>query len=173
MKTELLHSYSSNSLANLSRAYSSTQLNKRTIDGHEKHGEINPSFETGDEDGLRGFGDSTHNVGAKEAKDKLGAASDLCHSIFKKKLLYKRLPVLSWSREYNTTKLVADIISGVTIGLTILPQGLNFKNFIYFNSFGMKFWNEIGLAYAKIAGLPPQVRKKSMNNKCIKLSLVF
>lgn len=139
MKTELLHSYSSNSLANLSRAYSSTQLNKRTIDGHEKHGEINPSFETGDEDGLRGFGDSTHNVGAKEAKDKLGAASDLCHSIFKKKLLYKRLPVLSWSREYNTTKLVADIISGVTIGLTILPQGLNFKNFIYFNSFGMKF----------------------------------
>ncbi|OWR55546.1 putative sulfate transporter [Danaus plexippus plexippus] len=52
-----------------------------------------------------------------------------------KRLLHKRLPITKWLSEYNSEKALADFIAGVTVGLTVIPQAL---------------------AYATLAGLPPQ-----------------
>ncbi|MEX0844080.1 MAG: sulfate permease [Balneolaceae bacterium] len=48
--------------------------------------------------------------------------------------LYKYLPILNVLKEYNSEKLKADLISGSTVGIVLIPQGM---------------------AYAVIAGLPP------------------
>ncbi|XP_059047263.1 sodium-independent sulfate anion transporter-like [Achroia grisella] len=52
-----------------------------------------------------------------------------------KRILHKRLPVTKWMPEYNSEKALADLIAGVTVGLTVIPQAL---------------------AYASLAGLNPQ-----------------
>lgn len=54
------------------------------------------------------------------------------------KLFKKRLPIVSWLPKYDTDQAVSDLIAGVTVGLTVIPQGL---------------------AYATLAGLEPQVRQ--------------
>ncbi|XP_046733752.1 sodium-independent sulfate anion transporter-like [Diprion similis] len=51
------------------------------------------------------------------------------------KMAKKRAPILSWLPKYNSEKLLSDCIAGVTVGLTVIPQGL---------------------AYATLAGLEPQ-----------------
>ncbi|XP_050345904.1 sodium-independent sulfate anion transporter-like [Nymphalis io] len=51
------------------------------------------------------------------------------------RLMHKRLPIIQWLPEYNSEKALADFIAGVTVGLTVIPQAL---------------------AYATLAGLPPQ-----------------
>ncbi|CAG9785969.1 unnamed protein product [Diatraea saccharalis] len=48
----------------------------------------------------------------------------------------RRLPITIWLPKYNVECLIRDIIAGVTVGLTSIPQGI---------------------AYAIIAGVPPQV----------------
>lgn len=53
-----------------------------------------------------------------------------------KRLMYKRLPIARWMPGYNSEKAIADLIAGITVGLTVIPQAL---------------------AYATLAGLPPQV----------------
>lgn len=50
--------------------------------------------------------------------------------------LHNRVPVTKWGAKYNTHKFVSDIIAGVTVALTVMPQAL---------------------AYATLAGLEPQV----------------
>jgi len=52
-----------------------------------------------------------------------------------KKYFKKRLPILSWIHEYNLEKFISDAIAGITVGLTVIPQGI---------------------AYAVVAGLAPQ-----------------
>ncbi|XP_014288462.1 sodium-independent sulfate anion transporter isoform X2 [Halyomorpha halys] len=52
-----------------------------------------------------------------------------------KTFIEKRIPIVSWLPKYNTEDLVADLIAGVTVGLTVMPQAL---------------------AYAALAGLEPQ-----------------
>lgn len=52
------------------------------------------------------------------------------------KLASRRLPILAWLPKYNSEKCLSDVIAGVTVGLTVMPQGL---------------------AYATLAGLEPQV----------------
>jgi len=54
------------------------------------------------------------------------------------KLTSKRVPILAWLPKYNSEKFFSDIIAGITVGLTVMPQGL---------------------AYATLAGLEPQVYK--------------
>jgi len=57
----------------------------------------------------------------------------------------KRLPVLNWLPHYRPSTAVADLVAGVTVGLTLIPQAI---------------------AYASLAGLHPQVRirgKKTTN----------
>lgn len=48
----------------------------------------------------------------------------------------KYIPGARWLRGYTAQYAVADLIAGITVGLTVLPQGL---------------------AYATLAGLEPQV----------------
>ena len=47
----------------------------------------------------------------------------------------KKFPILSWLPKYNLDCAVSDVIAGVTVGLTVIPQGI---------------------AYALVAGLEPQ-----------------
>ncbi|XP_018575202.1 sodium-independent sulfate anion transporter-like [Anoplophora glabripennis] len=54
----------------------------------------------------------------------------------RKKVLYKRIPILSWLPQYNLEIAVSDLVAGFTVGLTVIPQAI---------------------AYASVAGLPPQV----------------
>lgn len=51
------------------------------------------------------------------------------------KTVKKRLPIFSWLPQYNFTFLIQDVIAGVTVGLTAIPQGI---------------------AYAVVAGLSPE-----------------
>ncbi|OWR47081.1 sodium-independent sulfate anion transporter like protein [Danaus plexippus plexippus] len=48
----------------------------------------------------------------------------------------RRVPITIWLPQYNLEKLLRDAIAGITVGLTSIPQGI---------------------AYALVAGLPPQV----------------
>ncbi|XP_063381080.1 sodium-independent sulfate anion transporter-like [Cydia fagiglandana] len=52
-----------------------------------------------------------------------------------RKTLHKRVPVTRWLPRYSTQDALGDLIAGVTVGLTVIPQSL---------------------AYSNIAGLPPQ-----------------
>nr|XP_034194082.1 sodium-independent sulfate anion transporter-like isoform X1 [Osmia lignaria] len=51
------------------------------------------------------------------------------------KFIRKRIPIVEWLPKYNSEKFLNDMIAGVTVGLTVMPQGL---------------------AYATLAGLAPQ-----------------
>lgn len=53
-----------------------------------------------------------------------------------KQLLLRRIPILAWLPLYSWSKLLQDILAGLTVGLTAIPQGI---------------------AYAIVAGLPAQV----------------
>lgn len=52
-----------------------------------------------------------------------------------KKMLYRRLPFLNWMTSYDSSMAVGDLVAGITVGLTVIPQAL---------------------AYANIAGLPAE-----------------
>lgn len=52
-----------------------------------------------------------------------------------RKLVRKRLPILTWGAAYDRTTAVADVVAGVTLGLTLVPQSI---------------------AYASLANLPVQ-----------------
>lgn len=56
--------------------------------------------------------------------------------IFRKKTIYQRLPVLKWLPNYTIQDLLADLVAGISVGVTLIPQAL---------------------AYATVAGLPPEV----------------
>jgi sodium-independent sulfate anion transporter 11 len=51
----------------------------------------------------------------------------------RKKILYKRFPIMNWLPNYSMDDAVGDLVAGFTVGLTVIPQAL---------------------AYAGIAGLP-------------------
>ncbi|KOX79687.1 Sodium-independent sulfate anion transporter [Melipona quadrifasciata] len=51
------------------------------------------------------------------------------------KFVKKRIPITGWLPNYNSEKFLNDAIAGITVGLTVMPQGL---------------------AYATLAGLEPQ-----------------
>ena len=53
-----------------------------------------------------------------------------------KSAVINRIPILKWGPEYNSRKLLSDMIAGFTVGLTVMPQAL---------------------AYATLGGLEPQV----------------
>ncbi|KAL2712867.1 sodium-independent sulfate anion transporter [Vespula squamosa] len=57
------------------------------------------------------------------------------HGKFFRKLVKKRIPIMEWLPNYDSEKFFNDAIAGVTVGLTVMPQGL---------------------AYATLAGLEPQ-----------------
>ncbi|XP_023247261.1 sodium-independent sulfate anion transporter-like isoform X1 [Copidosoma floridanum] len=51
------------------------------------------------------------------------------------KQLHRRLPITAWLPNYSLGKFMQDALAGITVGLTVIPQGI---------------------AYADVAGLPPQ-----------------
>src|SRR5687767_14544767 len=53
-----------------------------------------------------------------------------------KRMLHRRLPITKWLPRYTLEDCVADLVAGLTVTLTVLPQAI---------------------AYAGIAGLPPEV----------------
>lgn len=55
-----------------------------------------------------------------------------------KKKIYKRLPILNWLPRYNNQDALGDLVAGITVGLTVIPQSL---------------------AYANVAGLPTEVSR--------------
>lgn len=52
-----------------------------------------------------------------------------------KGMIRKRLPILQWAPAYDRTCAVSDLVAGVTLGLTLVPQSI---------------------AYASLANLPVQ-----------------
>lgn len=56
----------------------------------------------------------------------------------KKKLLFKRIPILTWLPNYRKEYIVSDLVAGITVGLTVIPQAI---------------------AYANVAGLPLQASR--------------
>lgn len=61
-----------------------------------------------------------------------------CHKhIFNKKTINKRLPITAWLPRYDRIDFLGDLVAGITVGLTVIPQAL---------------------AYAGIAGLDVKVR---------------
>lgn len=54
-----------------------------------------------------------------------------------KKMLLRRVPFLTWLPKYGLQDGLGDLVAGVTVGLTVIPQSL---------------------AYSNIAGLPAQVK---------------
>lgn len=65
-----------------------------------------------------------------------------------KRFLNKHVPITRWLPEYDSEKFIADLIAGVTVGLTVMPQAL---------------------AYATLAGLEPQVCKYINFNRSISI----
>lgn len=55
---------------------------------------------------------------------------------FNKKTLHKRLPIFRWLPGYSSSDGICDLVAGISVGLTVIPQAL---------------------AYADIAGLPAAV----------------
>lgn len=62
------------------------------------------------------------------------------------KLFKKRVPIVSWLPKYDADQAISDLIAGVTVGLTVMPQGL---------------------AYATLAGLEPQVINILIHNMMV------
>lgn len=61
--------------------------------------------------------------------------SELCEPKMAQTYIRKRFPIVTWLPEYSLRSLQCDLIAGLTVGLMVVPQGL---------------------AYAQLAGLPPQ-----------------
>jgi len=69
-------------------------------------------------------------------KNEQSCCESLAANIFRKKILNKRLPITEWLPKYTKDEAIGDLIAGITVGLTVIPQGL---------------------AYSGVAGLPTQV----------------
>ncbi|XP_075248431.1 sodium-independent sulfate anion transporter-like [Convolutriloba macropyga] len=61
--------------------------------------------------------------------------SNLCCCVDNFFTFKKRFPCVTWMRKYSWAKLLRDFIAGITVALTVVPQGI---------------------AYAKVAGLPAE-----------------
>ena len=68
--------------------------------------------------------------------DMRNCCQNLIARSFTKKQLNRKLPITDWLPKYNVECFVSDLIAGITVGLTVIPQGI---------------------AYALVAELPPQV----------------
>ena len=73
---------------------------------------------------------------SNECFDIRNCCQNLISRSFTKKQLNRKLPITDWLPKYNVECFVSDLIAGITVGLTVIPQGI---------------------AYALVAELPPQV----------------
>uniref|UniRef100_A0AAR5PMB3 SLC26A/SulP transporter domain-containing protein n=1 Tax=Dendroctonus ponderosae TaxID=77166 RepID=A0AAR5PMB3_DENPD len=77
----------------------------------------------------------SHTPYSHKIKAVCSLAKKKLNGVWTKKTLYKRFPILRWMPPYKTDDAIGDLLAGVTVGLTVIPQAL---------------------AYANIAGLPTQ-----------------
>lgn len=144
MKTELIHSFSSSSLtgSGLSRSPSMSTI-----------GQNDPNLSTtsptaglvGLHGGIIGENEKSSswkytinhdNYAGGDDDDDAGCFKAWSQRTFTKKNLARKFPFLEWLPKYTTGKAVSDLIAGLTVGLTLIPQGL---------------------AMAAVAQIPPQV----------------
>lgn len=45
-----------------------------------------------------------------------------------RKMLHRRLPILDWLPRYSRTDAMGDLVAGITVGLTVIPQSLAYSN---------------------------------------------
>ncbi|XP_012273591.1 sodium-independent sulfate anion transporter [Orussus abietinus] len=71
----------------------------------------------------------------EETKPKEGACNAVLRyarrrtlAVCTKKTLYKRLPILRWLPRYNGQDALGDLVAGITVGLTVIPQSLAYSN---------------------------------------------
>ncbi|XP_053667788.1 sodium-independent sulfate anion transporter-like [Anopheles marshallii] len=80
-----------------------------------------------------------HKINDEDISEKFPQFSEFVstcfHGICTRKQLFKRIPVLQWLPSYKVEYLLADIVAGLSVALTVIPQGI---------------------AYAAIANLDPQ-----------------
>uniref|UniRef100_A0A2A4IZ56 STAS domain-containing protein n=1 Tax=Heliothis virescens TaxID=7102 RepID=A0A2A4IZ56_HELVI len=76
-----------------------------------------------------------HKEGAERGAGWRRDAARRARACCSTKTLMRRLPILQWLPKYTPRNGLADIIAGITVGLTVIPQAI---------------------AYAGVAGLPPQ-----------------
>lgn len=50
------------------------------------------------------------------------------------KTLKRRLPILTWMPKYTFSTLFYDTVAGLSVGLTVIPQGTRIETFKYFNT---------------------------------------
>lgn len=43
-------------------------------------------------------------------------------------MIYKRLPILNWLPQYDSSSAIGDLLAGITVGLTVIPQALAYAN---------------------------------------------
>jgi len=67
--------------------------------------------------------------------DVIGALSNNLKSACSVKGLQRRVPIMQWLPAYKKSFFMKDVVAGISVGLTAIPQGI---------------------AYAVVAGLPPQ-----------------
>lgn len=91
--------------------------------------------------GVRSAAGGGHGSNAGGGDDGSGSKSAI-HWVAKRarrsctrKLLYKRVPILGWLPQYTLSAAISDMVAGVTVGLTVIPQAI---------------------AYSNVAGLPPR-----------------
>lgn len=64
-----------------------------------------------------------------------GAVSGKLRKLCSVEMLHERLPIIDWLRKYRKSYILPDIVAGLTVALTVIPQGI---------------------ADSALAGLPPQ-----------------
>ncbi|CAG7835167.1 unnamed protein product [Allacma fusca] len=135
MKTELIHSYSSVSLSGISRSPSDISFSLNGNFSNSQTGLVGKDGASTIDDGNNNNNSSSSINDIPTDNSSPGCLKQWAKNTFRKKIFYRRMPILQWLPQYNLNKLLVDIIAGLTVGLTILPQGL---------------------AYATVGGLPPQ-----------------
>ncbi|XP_044272689.1 sodium-independent sulfate anion transporter-like isoform X2 [Tribolium madens] len=45
-----------------------------------------------------------------------------------KKMLHRRIPILGWLPKYDSESAIGDLVAGITVGLTVIPQALAYSN---------------------------------------------
>ncbi|KAG5889883.1 hypothetical protein JTB14_032782 [Gonioctena quinquepunctata] len=76
-----------------------------------------------------------HSTAVEAVKSVLPWTRRKARNACTKKMLCRRLPILDWLPRYDSSCAVGDLVAGITVGLTVIPQAL---------------------AYSHIAGLPTE-----------------
>lgn len=143
MKTELIHSFSSSSLTGLSRSPSLSTIGKNDPNLTTTSPTAGLVGTTGMQRGKDEkssvsswkYQISDYNQGGDDDGDE-GCFKGWVKRSFTRKNVARKFPILDWLPKYTVGKAVSDFIAGLTVGLTLIPQGL---------------------AMASVAQLPPQV----------------